>query len=138
MRFEGTLKKEGRFWIVEVPVLGVMTQGKSRKEALLMIGDAIETLTYDCECAVTVHPGVRERFEVSGSNTSVMIALALSNLRRENSLSLGQVAARLGRLSRNAFARYESGDVTPTITKLEELLKAIDPKRDLVIGLSRS
>lgn len=47
MELEGRLWKSGKFWLVEVPALEVMTQGHSRKEALSMIADAIEGLV-DC------------------------------------------------------------------------------------------
>jgi len=137
MRFEGKLSREGRFWMVEIPVLGVATQGRSRREALEMIADAIETLAWDLECEVTVHPGKGDRFELSANEPMALIALALSNRRAAGSLSLADMAARLRKASRNAFARYERGDTAPTISKLDELFRALDPDGEIVIGLSR-
>jgi len=34
MRFQGTLHRDGKFWLAEVPVFDAMTQGHTRKEAL--------------------------------------------------------------------------------------------------------
>jgi predicted RNase H-like HicB family nuclease len=53
MEFEGRLWKEGRYWLVEVPVLGTMTQGKSKKDALRMIEDAVAGLI-ECHFEGTV------------------------------------------------------------------------------------
>jgi predicted RNase H-like HicB family nuclease len=44
MKLTGKLFKDGKFWLIEVPILDVMTQGHTRKEAFEMIADAIETL----------------------------------------------------------------------------------------------
>jgi predicted RNase H-like HicB family nuclease len=41
---EGRVWKDGKFWLVEIPILGAMTQGKSRKDALRMIEDAVTGL----------------------------------------------------------------------------------------------
>ena len=47
MELEGKIWKDGKFWIVEVPAINVCTQGFTRKEALLMIEDAIKELIFE-------------------------------------------------------------------------------------------
>jgi predicted RNase H-like HicB family nuclease len=54
MRFEGRLLREGRWWLAEVPMLQALTQGRTRKEALEMIADWLET----CSTARTSLPPV--------------------------------------------------------------------------------
>jgi len=44
MRLSGRVFKVGRYWAVEVPMLGVVTQGRTRKEVFEMIADAIQAL----------------------------------------------------------------------------------------------
>ena len=44
MRFCGKVYKDGKFWLTEVPILDAMTQGHTRKEALAMIEDLLESL----------------------------------------------------------------------------------------------
>ena len=44
MRFYGRVYKDGAFWLAEAPILDAMTQGRTRKEALSMVEDLIETL----------------------------------------------------------------------------------------------
>ena len=44
MRFHGKVYKDSQFWLVEVPILNTMTQGRTRKGALAMVKDLLETL----------------------------------------------------------------------------------------------
>ncbi len=48
MELQGKVWKDGKFWLVEIPSLDVMTQGKSKKDALRMIEDAVAGLI-ECE-----------------------------------------------------------------------------------------
>ena len=73
-------------------------------------------------------------FEVGSTNPKVMTAVLLQRKRELSGLSLSQAAAQLGVSSRNAYARYEQGKSVPTIVKLNELLHAISPDSDFVIG----
>ena len=43
MRFEGRVKKDGRFWLVEIPAFDAVTQGRTKREAFEMAEDLIET-----------------------------------------------------------------------------------------------
>ncbi len=44
MRFEGRIKKDGRFWLVEIAAFDAFTQGRTKREALAMAKDLIETM----------------------------------------------------------------------------------------------
>ncbi|MGZ5442928.1 MAG: helix-turn-helix domain-containing protein [Thermoanaerobaculia bacterium] len=133
MRFEGTLVRDGRFWLAEIPLLDAMTQGRSRTEALTMIADWLETMVNRHDFKAEVHPRGRSEFEVSGNDVPAMTALLLRRRREASGASLRDVATRLGASSRNAYARYERGEVVPTIEKLDALLKATAPDADFVI-----
>lgn len=52
------------------------------------------------------------------------------------SVSLADVATRIGAKSRNADARYEQGTAFPTITKLAELFRAVDPDHELTLTVA--
>lgn len=136
MRFEGTVSREGRFWIAEIPLLDAITQGRTRKEALEMVADWMETMINRDGFASQVHPRGKSEFEVSGSDTAPMIALLLRRRREASGASLRDVASRLGASSRNAYARYERGDAVPTVDKLDALLKAASPGEDFVIRIA--
>ena len=136
MRFNGRVYKDGKYWLAEVPILGVMTQGRTRKEALAMAGDLLETLANRPGLSVQVHPGKHGEFEVSSPDTRGMISLLLRRQRQQSGLSLAEAADRLGAKSRNAYARYEQGVSVPTLDKLDELLRAVSPGQDFVLHRS--
>ena len=136
MRFNGRVYKDGKYWLAEVPILGVMTQGRTRKEALAMAGDLLETLANRPGLSVQVHPGKHGEFEVSSPDTRGMISLLLRRQRQQSGPSLAEAADRLGAKSRNAYARYEQGVSVPTLDKLDELLRAVSPGQDFVLHRS--
>ncbi|MEA2327882.1 MAG: antitoxin HicB [Thermoanaerobaculia bacterium] len=133
MRFEGKLVRDGRFWLAEIPLLDAMTQGRTRKEALEMIGDWLKTMIDRPGFCVSVYPRGAREFEVSGSDAGAMTALLLRRRREASGASLREMASRLGESSRNAYSRYERGDAVPTLAKLDALLKAASPGGDFVI-----
>ena len=133
MRFEGHLTRDGRFWLAEIPLLEAMTQGRTRAEALQMIGDWLETMVDRRGFRAHVFSTGKKTFEVSGTNAAAMTALLLRRRREASGSSLRDVASRLGASSRNAYARYERGDAVPTLDKLDALLKAASPEGDFVI-----
>ncbi len=137
MRFSGRILRDGRYWVIEVPILGVCTQGFSEKDAYFMIADAIEELVYKDGFKITVHPGEGGHFEIEATDTAALIAFMLKQERLRSGLSLQQVAERLGVKSHNAYARYEQGRSVPTIEKLAELYAAVSPGSDMVLGESR-
>src|SRR6266516_4624381 len=81
MRFEGKLTRDGRFWLAEIPLLDAMTQGRTRKEALEMVGDWLETMVNKRGFRADVHPHGGGEFEVSGNDAAAMTALLLRRLR---------------------------------------------------------
>jgi predicted RNase H-like HicB family nuclease len=133
MRFQGHVRKDGKHWLAEVPLFDAVTQGRTRSQALDMLADWFETMVARSNFAVVVHQTSGDAFEVDGSDSRAMISLLLRRQRHKSGLSLAQVAARLGARSRNAYARYERGSAVPTVEKLEELLKAVAPKREIVV-----
>ena len=133
MRFTGRIYKDGKFWLAEIPILDLMTQGRTKKEAYLMVADMIETMVNRDGFRVTVHKGAKDTFEVGASEPKPMIGLLLKRKREISGLSLAQVAKRMGMSSRNAYARYEQGKAMPTIEKLNQLFYAVSPDTDLVI-----
>jgi len=138
MRFEGRTWKDGKYWLVEVPLLDVATQGRSRSEALSMIADAVESLVDQPGFSVEVHARRGTTFELGSQDAGPLVALMLRRQREARGVSLSEVAARLGQSSKNSYARYEQGRASPTIDKLFELLEAVAPDRDIVLGESRS
>jgi hypothetical protein len=131
MTFEGKTsppKKGERYWETKIPDLGIFTQGKTEKDAYAMAADAICTLIDKKDFKVEVLPLGGGRFLISANDPTPLIGRWLYRLRVKSGLTIREAAERLGALSPEAWARYESGRASPTIEKLAELLHAVDPK----------
>jgi len=136
VRFHGRLYKDGKHWLADVPMFDAMTQGRTRDEALAMIEDWFVAMVDQPGFSVRTHAVGRAEFEVAADDARPMISLLLRRQRHKSGLSLTQAAERLGAKSRNAYARYEQGCAIPTVTKLDELLRAVAPDRDIVVSQS--
>ena len=133
MRFSGAIYKDGKFWLAEIPILDLTTQGRTKKEAYEMVADMLESLVDKDDFKITVYTGEKNTFEVGSSEPQQLVRLLLQRKRELSGLSLAQVASRLGMKSRNTYARYEQGRSVPSVEKLNELLNAVCPQRDIVI-----
>ncbi len=136
MRFEGYTKKVGKFWHVEIPILGLASQGKTESDAHDMILDALEMALDDKSARLEVFPGENNTFTVRSSKPREFIAFMLRQQRAEAGLTLEQVAKRLRVNSTNAYARYEQGRSVPTLEKLIELIHAVSPEKDPVLKIA--
>jgi len=137
VRFEGRVFKAGRSWVVEIPILDIATQGRSKKDAYAMAADAVETLVNSPGFRVDVFPGAGEYFEVGSENRAALTALLLRRQRVMRGVSLQEVARRLGAKSLNSYARYEQGRTVPTVEQLARLLAAVSSGCDFVLAESR-
>ena len=108
MRFAGQVFKSGKYWAIEVPILSVVTQGRTKREAFEMIADAIETLVNKPGFKVQVFPGKGEYFEVGASDEAALTAFLLRRARIKSGLTLAEVARRLGSTSLNRSEEHTS------------------------------
>jgi ribosome-binding protein aMBF1 (putative translation factor) len=138
MRLSGRVFKVGKSWAIEVPILCVVTQGHTKKEAYEMIADAIESLVNKKGFKVEVYPGKGDYFELGSPDLSTLAAFLLRRQRMKRGLTLMEVANRLGAKSHNTYARYEQGKSIPTIEKFNKLLSALSPDNDFVLIESQS
>ena len=137
MKFQGKAFKNGKFWLADIPFPELMTQGRTKKELLLMVEDLFVTLADKKGFEVNVKCTKDGILEIGSNDNKVMIGLLLKRKRQLNSLTIQQVAERLGSTSKNAYARYEQGKTLPSIDKLQDLLNATGPFSDLVISQAR-
>jgi transcriptional regulator with XRE-family HTH domain len=137
MRFLGRVFRSGAYWPIEVPILGVFTQGRSLKDAYVMIADAIESLVNRPGFSVRIFEGFNGEFEIGASDEAILIAFFLRRIRIRSKMTLAQVAARLGEKSINGYARYEQGRAIPSIKKLSQLYAVVGRNGDFVLVESR-
>lgn len=141
MKFEGYLKKpksNDKFWPVEIPALGIHTQGKSLKHALEMAKDAIETTIDRHNFTVTIQLLDDSSFSIEANDPRPLIALLLRRQRQAKGLTLMEVAKRLRSTSPNSYGRYEQGRVMPSLDKLTQLLKAIDDDLEPILRFKKA
>ena len=136
MRFSGKIYKDGKYWLAEILILDLMTQGRTKREAYEMVANMLDTMVNQKDFEITVFKGKKDTFEVGSSDAKYFVRLLLQRKRELSGLSLSQVASRLGMSSRNTYARYEQGKSVPSVEKLNDLLRAVCPETDFVIGES--
>ncbi len=137
MRFVGQVFKAGKYWAIEIPILDIATQGRTKKEAYEMIADAVASLVNKNDFEVRVFGTKGRVFEIGASDQGALTALLLRRMRQKAGLSLEEVAARLGSKSPNSYARYEQGRSVPSVEKFVKLFSAVAPNREFVIMESR-
>jgi len=136
MVLEGQIRKDGKFWLVEIPGLDYLTQGRNHKEALKMAKDIVETGVDKKGFVVQVTLVDRNQFILTSNDSKMLVAHMLKRLRQKNGLSVREVSKRMGSSSPNAFGSYEQGKVAPTLEKLEELMHAIDPTHSVILKIT--
>ena len=111
MEMEGKIGKDGKFWLVEVPALDAMTQGKTRKEALAMVEDLVLEMTknyFEDEIgkgfSITVLDYKKDTIGVIASDNKLLLALSLRRQREKSGSTVREVSMRLGSKSPNAYA----------------------------------
>lgn len=144
LQLEGKVWKDpdSSWWLVEVSFLDVMTQGRTRKEALAMIQDLVMELLQDSfpdlmtkQFQVTVALYEGGVIGIEATEDKLLFALALKRQRLRSGSSIRDVSKRLHSKSPNAYARYERAQARPSIEKYAELLHAANPnRRPLLIG----
>ena len=137
MKFQGKAFKDGNYWLADIPFFELMTQGRTKKELLLMVEYLFVTLADKKGFEVSVKCTRDGILEIGSNDNKVMVGLLLKRKRQLNKLTIQQVAERMGSTSKNSYARYEQGKTLPSINKLQELLNATGPFSDLVISQAR-
>jgi len=134
MEMEGKVWKDGKFWLVEVPALDAMTQGKTRKEALVMIEDLVLDMTrsyFEDEVVkdfiVSVTDYKKDTIGVTANDYRLFLALSLRRQREKSGSTVREASERLGSKSPNAYAQYERGRTSISVDKYEQLLTAANP-----------
>jgi predicted RNase H-like HicB family nuclease len=142
MEFQGNVWKEGRFWLVEIPALDLMTQGKTKAEALLMIEDATMGLIkayFKIEKKETIKIDVtlyeKDIIALSSNQTNLLLSLSLKRQREKSGTTLQEAAGRLGSDSPNSYAQYERGRTNVSVLQYEKLLEAANPGSELKLTL---
>ena len=136
MQIEGRLEKCKNYWAVSIPLLLIYTQGKNKKEALMMAKDAIECLVEEKNFKVDVYLGSdSSTFNVSANDESQLMAFILRQQRLHHKSSIKDVMTRLKLKSPQSYSRYEKGQAKPNLNQFSKLLRAINNNLELVLKI---
>lgn len=135
MLLEIRVKKNDQWWLSEIIELDLMSQGKSRKEALEMILDAVEELYGKAGLNLKVI-NQAEKYFLHSDADSKLIAFILKRLRLRSGFTLQEVAKKLGSNSPNTYARYEQGKANPTLNQLKKLLRSLNSKAEVTLKIA--
>ena len=134
MELEGTIWKEGKFWIIEIPSLDISSQGRTKKEALVMIKDATLELFYSYfknkikkNFEVNISEYKHNIIGIAASDEKLLLALSLRRQREKKGLTVRDISKRLNSKSPNVYFQYETGKINISFNQYEKLLKAINP-----------
>ena len=133
LSFEGRIYKDGKFWLVEIPGLNLMTQGRNKAEAYRMAKSVVVDSVGKVGLKLTLTKQAKECFLVTSEDSDVLIPLLLKKQRQKANLTVAEAAERLGSKSPNAYGVYEYGRARPTVKKLQQLLAAVDPGHRLIL-----
>ncbi len=143
MEMEGKIWKDGRFWLVEIPALDAMTQGRTRTEALAMAQDLVLEMARDYfknetgkDFAVTIIDYKKNLMGLTASDNKLLLALSLRRQREKSGSTVREASERLGSKSPNAYAQYERGKTSISLDKYEELLMAANPSKRLRLRIA--
>jgi hypothetical protein len=126
MRIEGHMKKEGKFWIVEIPVLDVITQGLSKSEAYRIAGTVVEDMVGIGGFKVAVFKVGQTDFVLEANDSSALIPLMLRRQRVKKGITVREA---------NAWGAYEQGRRAPTFDQLERMIRVLNKNSQLVIRI---
>ena len=128
MIIEGKASKKDKLWLVDIPLLDLMTQAKSEKDIIAMAKDVVECLFDNDEFEVEVTKN-GSRLLFKANDTKALMAMTLKRQRARKMLTLADVADAMGSKSINRYAQYEQGKHQPSLDIFEQLLMAIDSTR---------
>lgn len=144
MEIEGKVRKHSRSgppdWVVSVPLLGVVTQGYTREEALKMVRGAIRDYFHyffgkerSKGVRISVIDAGKSTIGVTCSDLSLLLSLILIKQREQSGTSIRQVVQRMGGSSPNAYKQYEYGTKKMSTEKFDELIHAVNPSLRLIV-----
>lgn len=79
MKFKGRISFDGKFWLVEIPEIDAMTQGRSLEEAQEMATDLVENFINDpnFKASISIKPTEEYFFDIIGTDPQKMRELFL-------------------------------------------------------------
>lgn len=125
MILTGQVWKEGHWWMIECPALDAMTQGKTKADALRMMGAWVRDALDQQDYVVEIEAAGANGFEMAVADPAPILGLLLDRQRQRARLTYRELAAAAGQKSTGAVTGYLRGKHAPSLEKLGSLLAAM-------------
>jgi len=136
MMLIGRIFKEGGGWSAHCEIVGVWTQGPTRKEAAENLAEAVELRVnrrgFKAKVTKLGAPG-DEAVLIEPSEPALLAARVLRYQRERNQLSLADVERAMGVSNGSTYASYEQGQCEPSLTTFCELLAVVAPNMAVTV-----
>lgn len=126
MKIKAKIYKQKSWWVVECNALDIFTQGKTKKEAMKMLCDAINELCkfyYGRTLNMLVIECTKNDTFIISSNINLFFSFILRRVRESLGKSQKDIARELN-CNESNYRRYETGEISPTLERFY-LLKTI-------------
>ena len=133
MQILGSIWKDRKYWVIECPTLDVSTQGDTKKAALQMMVDLVQTMVNDRKYNVSIRIMGKDQFSMTFKNPTPIIAAIIARSRSSSKATLAEIAKAIGSKSPNSVYQYETGKHDPGMQKLNQILNAMG--FDIVISV---
>ena len=137
MEFTARIIKEGKFWLGEIKELELITQGRSRKEAVFMVKDLLNEMLFDQFGKKIIFEVLKEEKEalVISIKDLYAIPFVLKRLRTIKGRTIKEISKQCGFKSLNAYAQYEQGKRIPGLLQFEKLLEIMGVHLKIAVSL---
>ena len=135
MRLVGNYYKEGNFWLCDLPFIQLMDQGRTKKECLSMMKDAIEILINDKDFKCEVIDIGDGKFAIVTSQVKTLAAFVVRRLREAQGFTIREAGALLGMKSHTEYARHESGKVAMNMETFNRYVEVLSSK-DIILQIA--
>lgn len=136
LALEGVLlppQNKEKYWSIGIPLLHIYTQGRSKKNALEMIKEAVESAVDVKGFTVEVEILTENSIAITSTDFTRLIGFMLRQQRQNKQMSLRQAAKKLGSDSPNEFSRYEQSKSSTSLEKLAQLMSALNDDKYLLL-----
>lgn len=137
MKIQANIYKDNKWWVAQCDALAVYTQGKTKKEAIYMLEDAIQQLCkhyYKKSLKGLVVESKKGETFISSTDINLFFSFILRRVRESLGKSQKDVARWLD-CNESNYRRYETGKVSPSLDRVHKLKTLILEKKRVEVWL---
>ncbi|MBJ7450333.1 MAG: type II toxin-antitoxin system HicB family antitoxin [Parachlamydiales bacterium] len=141
MELQGRVWKDGNVWLIEVPSINIVTQGRTKKNAFAMLQDAVKEIIlsyFDLDLTIDKIVVTDRKLGCIGlkiDSLNILLSLLLIRQREISGVTIRSASKALGSNSPNQYAQYEKGRINISFEMYEKLLHAINPKSTYTVNV---